>query len=416
MSELALVTSRRFKLEQLKEKGRYGAQKALSLYDNPTRFLSTVQIGITLIGILLGVYTGENLTADFTAALSDIRVAAPYAHEIATTMIVILITYLSIVLGELLPKRIGMTYPEPIILLLAGPMKIISVITSPFVSLLTFSNNLLLRILGIDPKTRNTVSEAEIKSIIKESAAEGEIEIIEQALVNKVFELGDRKVNTLYTPVKYIIFVDESYTWTQVLKVINKEKHTAYPVTKNENPDDIIGLLMIKNLFKADIHVAFNVKDYITEPMYVNETSFAYQILEQFKSQKKHHALVVDEFGTTKGLVTMDDVLEALVGNTIENPDQDYNIMQRDNHSWLIDGQYALPDFLHHFPVEISEHEKSVNATIAGLFISRTGTIPVIGQKILLPPYELEVIDKDGQRIDKFLLTLKGTQEDGQTV
>jgi putative hemolysin len=300
-----------------------------------------------------------------------------------------------------------MTYPEPIILFFAGPMKVISIITSPFVFLLTSSNNLLLTVLGIKHNTKNAISEAEIKSIIKESAAEGEIEKIEQSIVNRVFELGDRKVNTLYTNRKDVVFIDESYSWKEVLAAINEEKHTAYPVTKNQNPDDIIGLLMIKNLFSPDIQNNFNILNYLTEPMYVNESCFAYQVLEQFKAERKHHALVVDEFGVFKGLVTMDDVLDALVGDTIENPDQEYRIVQRDENSWLIDGQYALPDFLRHFPVSISDKELSENATIAGLIIYRSENVPIVGKKISLPPYDLEVIDKDGQRIDKFLLTFK---------
>src|SRR5690606_27658605 len=201
-----LVSSRKFKLENAKKKGIKGAKVALELSENPTKFLSTVQIGITLIGILLGVYSGENLTSKVTLFLSQFEVIKPYASNIATGIIVVSITYLSIVLGELLPKRLGMTFPEPIAILLAKPMKILSAITSPFVWLLTASNDILIKILGIKNTTGGNVSEEEIKSIIKESATEGEILDIEHNIMERVFELGDRKVDTLFTHRNDIVF------------------------------------------------------------------------------------------------------------------------------------------------------------------------------------------------------------------
>src|SRR5690606_26426472 len=225
MSEMSLVSSRKFKLENAGRNGNSGAKKALELSENPTKFLSTVQIGITLIGILLGVYSGENLTNDFQSVLNGIPAIAPYSKTIATIGIVIFITYLSILLGELLPKRIAMTYPEQIITIVAKPMDFLSKITSPFVWLLSTSNNLLLKLMGIRMTSDSIVTEEEIKSIIKESAQEGEIDEIEQNIVERVFELGDRKVNTLLTHRTAMSFFDVDDTLPEIVDKIRNNKH-----------------------------------------------------------------------------------------------------------------------------------------------------------------------------------------------
>src|SRR5690606_7838413 len=221
MSEMSLVSSRKFKLENSKKKGNKGAKVALELSENPTKFLSTVQIGITLIGILLGVYSGENLTSDVALFLAQFEPLRPYAPNIATGVVVVTVTYISIVLGELLPKRLGMTFPEPITIILARPMKILSAITSPFVWLLTSSNNLLVKVLGIKHTTGSRVSEEEIKSIIKESAMGGEIQDIEHNIMERVFELGDRKVNTLFTHRNEIVFFTLDDSWEDIKSKIN---------------------------------------------------------------------------------------------------------------------------------------------------------------------------------------------------
>ena len=221
MSELALVSARKFKLESAKKKGSAGAKTALELSENPTRFLSTIQIGITLIGILLGVYSGENLVDDAAAFFDKIELLKPYATQIATGVVVVLITFLSIVLGELVPKRLGMTFPEAIISFLAMPMKVLSIITAPFVWLLSVTNNLLLKLLGIKGKTDSSISEEEIRSIIKESVEGGEIQNIEHDIVERVFELGDRKVNSLFTHRSDIVFFTVNDTWEEINNKIN---------------------------------------------------------------------------------------------------------------------------------------------------------------------------------------------------
>ena len=407
MSEMSLVSSRKFKLENAKKKGVSGAKTALELSENPTKFLSTVQIGITLIGILLGVYSGENLTKNLSDYLTQFEMIKPYAHNVATGIIVVFVTYLSIVLGELLPKRLGMTFPEPIAILLAKPMKVLSIITSPFVWLLTSSNDVLLRIMRIKKTTESKVSEEEIKSIIKESADGGEIQDIEHSIMERVFELGDRKVNTLFTHRSEIVYFTLNDTWEEIKTKINQEKHSAYPVSKTNDLDDIIGIVLLKDLFTPSTDKEFNIKEFVKEPIYFNESTYAYNVLEYFKKEKMHYGIVVDEYGTTQGIVTMDDVVDALVGDATENDQEEYQLTQRDENSWLVDGQYSIIDFIKYFDIELKENYQSKYTTVAGLIIYNSNTLPEIGQKIRIDNFELEVVDKDGQRIDKIMITKK---------
>jgi len=406
MSEMSLVASRKFKLESAKKKGNSGAKTALELSENPTKFLSTVQIGITLIGVLLGVYSGENLTNDVVNFLNKLEPLKPYSSPIATILIVIFITYLSIVLGELLPKRIGMTFPEPIISVLAKPMKILSKITSPFVWLLTFSNNLLLKMLGIKKQTDHAVSEEEIKSIIKESAETGEIKDIEHSIVNRVFELGDRKVSSLFTHKSDLVFLTVHDTWEEIQNKINTEKHSAYPVSETNDLDDILGIVLLKDLFSPNINEDFSIKKYVVSPIYFTENTNAYKVLEIFKEQKLHYGMVVDEYGNIQGMVTMDDVLDALIGEATESNQDEYQIIQRNETSWLVDGQYSIHEFSKYFDIQLSDDQYKNFSTVAGLIIHKTNEVPNIGDSIVIDNYKLEVIDKDGQKIDKIFVTV----------
>jgi len=405
MSEMSLVSSRKFKLETAKKKGSKGAKTALELSENPSKFLSTVQIGITLIGILLGVYSGENLTNDVELFLSQFEIFASYSHEIAVGIIVISITYLSIVLGELFPKRLGMTFPEAIAIYMAKPMKFLSVLTSPFVWLLTTSNDLMLKFWGIKSSIESKVSEEEIKSIIKESAEGGEIQDIEQDIVERVFEFGDRKVNSLYTHKNDIVFLDETDDLLTVRQKISAEKHSAYPVCKENDIDKIVGIVLLKDLFAASIEEDFDLKDYVKEPLYLTESTYAYKLLEKFKNERMHYGIVVDEYGSTQGIVTMDDVVDAIIGDVTEHNQDEYQITPRDENSWFVDGQYSFMEFLHYFDIEQEEAFNGDFVTIAGYFIHKLEILPDIGDTLNIDSYKLEVIDKDGQRIDKILVT-----------
>lgn len=405
MAEMSLVSARKFKLESAIKKGISGAKTALELSENPTKFLSTVQIGITLIGILLGVYSGDKLTSDVESFLNQYEVLRPYGHNIAVGIIVVFVTYLSILLGELLPKRLGMTFPETIAVFLAKPMRMLSKITSPFVWLLTLSNDMLLRILGIKKVRSSKVSEEEIKSIIKESAEDGEIADIEQNIVERVFEFGDRKVNSLFTHRSEIVFFDVKDSWENIRAKINEEKHSAYPVCKNNDLDKVVGIVLLKDLFVPQIEVDFQIKNYLKTPIFLNETTSAYKVLELFKEQRMHYGIIVDEYGSTTGIVTMDDVVDALIGDVTESDQDEYEIVQRDPQSWLVDGQYPVMEFIKYFSINVDEEIDGSYNTVAGLFMHIHNELPNVGAKVILDNFQLEVIDKDGQRVDKIMVT-----------
>lgn len=405
MAEMSLVSSRKFKLQNASRKGKLGADAALKLSENPTKFLSTVQIGITLIGILLGVYSGENLTNDVEAFLLQFSFVAPYANSMAVAVVVIAVTYVSIVLGELFPKKLGMTFPEPIAMLLAKPMSILSIITSPFVWLLSFSNDVFVKLFGIKSTGDSKISEEEIKSIIKESADGGEIQEIEQDIVERVFELGDRKINSLFTHRTEIVFFDKNDTWLEIKNKINKEKHSAYPVCENNNIDQIIGIVLLKDLFEPDLEIDFDITKILKQPIFINKNTLAYKVLELFKQQRNHYAIALDEYGTTEGLVTMDDLLDALVGDVSEIADNDYQLIQRETNSWLVDGQYPAVEFIRYFDIKLKEEVNGKFTTVAGLLLSQFNQLPNVGDRIVIDSYELEIMDKDGQRIDKVMIT-----------
>ena len=404
MSELSLVSSRKFKLENAKKKGKTGANTALELSENPTKFLSTVQIGITVIGILLGIYSGENITSNVTNYISTFDILKPYAKSIGTFIVLVFITFLSIVLGELFPKRIGMTYPEPIAMLVAKPMQILSKITSPFVWLLTITNNVLLNIFGIKKTQDSIVSEEEIKSIIAESVEGGEIDEIEQDIVERVFELGDKKANSLLTYRSDLIYFSISDNWETVKMKINNEKHSSYLVCENGNIDEIVGIVLLKDLFGV-VEGSFSLKQYLKQPIFINEQLSAYHLLAKFQKEKMHCGVVIDEYGSTKGIITLDDLVDALIGDTSDESQTEYGIIQRNENSWLVDGWFSLSEFQKYFDLELEEEMISKYSTITGIFLHTNNEHPEVGHSITIDNYAIEVVDKDGQKLDKVLVT-----------
>lgn len=407
MSEIALVSSSRFKLERAVKKGHSGARKALALAESPNTFLSTVQIGITLIGILTGIYSGDKITGDLKILVSQVDVLAPYSNTISVGLVVIILTYFSIVFGELLPKRIGLSFPEKVAALVAAPMQIVSQITKPFIWLLAKSNDACLKLLGISEKKEGAASEEEITSIIRESTLHGEIEQIEHDIVSRVFALGNRKASELMTHKSDLIWFDVNEDPENIRSRMQLEVHSVYPVA-NKDLDKIVGVLYVKELFPRDLNgKTFNLKNYLRKPLFVHENLPAYQVLEQFKSSKVHHAIVVDEYGSVEGMITMNDIVEELVGDQTEQPDDELKIIVRDENSWLVDGQYPYYELLVFLNID---DDTEVNfTTVGGLILNQLRSIPVEGEKIEWLNYELEVMDMDGQRIDKVMITRKAS-------
>jgi putative hemolysin len=404
MSEIALISARKNRLETAAKKGNANAKAALDLANSPNEFLSTVQIGITLIGILTGIYSGDKITTDVQNFVASFEALKPYANSIAVGIVVVTLTFFSLVLGELLPKRIGLNYPESIAKAVAVPMKIVSKVTMPFIWLLTTSTDFLLKVLQIKPTADGKVTEEEIKAIIKEGTEGGEIQEIEHDIVERVFHIGDRKVNSLMTHRNSIVYLSYEDSVQEIKDKVLDELHSFYPVC-GDNLDDVEGIVLLKDLFVSfEKGGDFDLKKITKEPVYFIEHTSAYKALENFKVSKVHYALVTDEHGVFQGIITLNDILEALVGDAADFYEDEFKIVAREDGSWLVDGHYSLHDFLTYFDMDdlIGDYEVT---TVSGLIVTELGIIPKQGQKLIWNKLEFEVIDMDGVKIDKVLVT-----------
>jgi len=406
MSEIALISARKNRLETAAKKGNTNAKVALDLANSPNKFLSTVQIGITLIGILTGIYSGDKITHDVQGFVASFELLKPYSESIGVGIVVIILTFFSLVLGELLPKRIGLNYPETIAKGVAVPMKMVSIVTMPFIWLLTISTEGILKVLKIKPTADGKVTEEEIKAIIKESTESGEVQEIEQDIVERVFHIGDRKINSLMTHRQSIVYLSFDDTIEELKAKVLDELHSIYPVCK-ENMDDVEGVVLLKDLFASFEKGKFNLKSITKSPVYLIEHTSAYKALENFKKSKVHYAFVTDEYGVFQGIITLNDILEALVGDASDFDEDEYQLIAREDGTWLVDGLYSLHDFLTYFDMDELTNDYEVT-TVSGLIMTEMGKIPTTGEKLIWNKLELEIIDMDGVKIDKVLVkTLK---------
>jgi putative hemolysin len=402
MSEIALISARKNRLESASKKGNKNAQIALDLANSPNKFLSTVQIGITLIGILTGIYSGDKITKDVELFISTIEILTPFSHPLSVGIVVLILTFFSLVLGELLPKRIGLNHPEAIAKAVAFPMKIISIITAPFIWTLTVSTDFLLDVLKIKPTADGKVTEEEIKAIIKEGTEGGEVQEIEQDIVERVFHIGDRKINSLMTHRKSIVLLPLHSNKSQVREFMLQELHSIYPVF-GKNHDDIVGVVNLKNIFTNFENENFNLADIMTEAPFMMEYTTAYKALEQFKKSGIHYAFVSDEYGIFQGIITLNDILEALVGDASDFNKDEFQLIEREDGTWLVDGHYSLHDFLTYFELDELTNDYEVT-TVSGLIMTELSRIPKQGEKLIWQKFELEVIDMDGVKIDKVMV------------
>ncbi|MBO9682652.1 MAG: HlyC/CorC family transporter [Flavisolibacter sp.] len=407
MSEIALVSARKSRLEAMSEKGDKKAEVALRLSSSPETFLSAAQIGITLIAILTGVYSGERFGKQLVPVIAKIEAFEPYAETIATTLVVIVVTFLSIVFGELIPKRIGLAKAEVIAKIMAGPMVIFSRITYPFVWLLNRSSNLFFKVFNIKNAKDESVTEEEIKAIIHEGTEYGAIEEEEQELIERIFHLGDRNITSLMTHRSDITWFDLNDSEETVRDKIVKEPHSVYPICDG-NIDNIKGMVSIKDLYIIDDFTKF--KDVVQPAMFVPENNTAYQVMEKFKETKQHSCFIVDEYGSLQGMITLNDIMEAIVGDIPQTGMEDYEIVQREDGTFLVDAQIPFYDFLSHFNKAdwASEEEYSFD-TLAGCVLHELERIPQTGDQLKWRGFDIEVIDMDGHRIDKVLV--KPSQE-----
>ncbi len=409
MAEIATVSARKSKMDAAAKRGDKSAKMVLETIQSPNRFLSTVQIGITLIGILTGVFSGEKITNDIEAFFVSIASLKPYAHFLAVTSVVVIITFLSLVLGELVPKRIGLANPETIAKAMARPMRFIAAITAPFVWLLTFTSDMLIRLLRVKPSSDSKVTEEEIKAIIQEGTEGGEVQEIEQDIVERVFHLGDRTVSSLMTHRNDVIFIDIHDSVEEIREQVEKEIHSVYPVFDEER-EHVVGVVLLKDLFRTINQESFELKSLLLKPNFLLENITAYEALVHFKETKTHYGIITDEFGQTQGIVTLNDLLQALVGDFNDFYAEEFEFVEREDGSWLIDGQYPIAEFLRHFDME-DQIDNFNFTTLGGLVLNESRSVPSTGQIITWMNFAMEVVDMDGARIDKILVRIKRDDE-----
>ncbi len=373
MAEIALVSARKSRLEVQANKGDKKAAEALKLSNKPETFLSTVQMGITVISILTGIYSGEKITDDFAAFLNQWPALSSYSYGIATAIVVIIVTYFTIVFGELVPKRIGLSRPETIAKAVGTPMRIFSLVTHPFIWLLSKSSNIIVKIFGLKPKD-NQVTEEEIKAIISEGTEQGTIEETEQDIIERVFHLSDRNITSLMTHRSDIIWFDLDDTEETIKEKIMSEPHSVYPIC-DSTIDNIKGVVAIKDLYVSPDNVRF--RNLMRPALFVPENNTAFQVMEKFKESKLHSCFIVDEYGSILGMITLNDILEAIIGDMPQPDLIDYEITEREDGSFLVDAQIPFYDFLTHFEKAewMNEGEQEFD-TLAGFILHRLERIP----------------------------------------
>ncbi|WP_303310824.1 hemolysin family protein [Hymenobacter sp. BT730] len=409
MSEIALISSRKSKLEAEAKQGSHPAQVALALAHAPTRFLSTVQIGITLISILTGVFSGAALTTQLQGYLIQIPGLQAYSEPIAVTLMVIFTTYLSVVIGELLPKRIGLTNPERIIKFMAAPMALLSRLTSPFIWLLTVSSDFLIKLMGIKPQ-ESPVTEEEIKALVREGASEGTIQEIEHDIVRNVFSLGDRRVGSLMTSRHDIVWLDLEDNVDTTRQTILEHKQSAYPLCQG-GLDEVVGMVYLKDLVGEQLDQQLqNMAALKREALFLPATSKAYHALELFRERRVHQGIVVDEFGGVVGMVTIDDILDALVGDVSPDTEGEPAIVAREDGTFLIDAALPFVEFADRFHIPHAQRRGLGSFhTLGGFALHLLNVLPRAGEKFTWEGHYFEIIDVDRSHIDKILFRPSAT-------
>lgn len=403
MSEIALVSARKARLETEAKKGNKSAATALKLASEPDKFLSTIQIGITLIGILTGLYSGEAFAHGLAGAIGHSAFLAPYALVIAKTTIVVAVTYLTLIFGELLPKRIGMGRAERVSMWIARPMNWLSAVASPFVWLLSKSTALAVKLTGLKEE-ESKVTEEEIKAIVKEGFNGGEVQEVEQDIVERVFNLGDRDVGSIMTHRSELVWLDVADDVEEIRRKVEENLFNIYPVA-SEKFDNILGVVYLKDLFVKIDEPDFSLSLVIRPAEYMPENQSVYKALEQFRQARVKYGLVTDEFGGIQGIVTLKDIMEGLIGQVPEFGEEQ-EITPRPDGTWLVDGQLSFYDFLEYFDLEDLYAEHDYN-TLSGLILEILERVPKTGDKLSWLNFEFEIVDMDGARIDKVLVGKK---------
>lgn len=407
MAELAIVSSRKVRLMQRAEDGDEGAKTALALADSPNRFLSTVQIGITLIGTLAGALGGASLTDDLEAVIAQQPLLAPYAHTLALGTIVLLVTYLSLVIGELVPKRLAMSNPEGIAAAVSMPMRFLSILVRPLIWLLSISTEGVLRLLRVKNTNNALVTPEEITGLMEQGEVTGMFEETETDIVESVFRLGDLRAGALMTPRTDIDWVDLEEPFEVNLQRMMDSPHTHFP-TANGSLDNVVGILRGKDvLARVTDEVTVQLRELIQPAVFIPESMPAFEVLELLKGANGNLVLVIDEYGGMLGMVTLFDVMEAIVGGISERGEPVVpEAQQREDGSWLVEGMMRIDEFKKLFDIdELPEEARAGYQTVGGFVMTMIGSVPQAGQTFECCGWKYEVLDMDGMRVDKVLVS-----------
>ena len=404
MTELAVVSSRKSRLQARAERGDKGARKALKLSEEPTQFLSSVQVGITLIGILAGAYGQAAIAGEINAFL-EVRfpAAAAWSDFVATGLVVVCITYVSVIVGELVPKRIALIFPEAVASKMAGPISTVAVVLKPFVMLLTISTSGMLKALGIKDKDGTDVTQEEVETILAEGTSAGLIEPEEQLMIEEILRLGDRPIRVAMTPRPEVFWVALDDTEAQLRDEVRNCPYSRIVVARDSDVDNPIGVVHKKDLLDSLLdNGEFNIEKLVAEPAFIPQSTSVLKALEILKGSKVHMAFVVDEYGAFEGVVTATDLLEMIAGDFNESHDEPQaDIIKRDDGSWLVDGRTDIDELADELGEEFGETDGY--HTVAGLVLHKLSRVPSEGDVLQLGRFEVEVIDMDDRRIDKLL-------------
>jgi len=405
MSEMALTASRKARLQVMVEAGDSGASHAMALHDDPTKFLSVVQIGITSISVLNGIVGDAAFSAPFARWLHATFGIVDRASEIsATGMVVVTITFLSIVFGELVPKRLGLMYPETIARFASRPMEWLSLIVRPFVKLLSWCTEATLKLLGVRGAPDRSVTEEEIKASLEEGLDAGVIEAQEHQMVRNVFRLDDRQVGSMMIPRAEIVWLESTANADDVLLVIGDDEHSRYPVCRG-GLDDVLGVISAQALLRQSVQgKPFALEEGLQPPVFVPETLSGMELLEHFRASSAQIVFVVDEYGEVQGMITVRDVLEAITGEFTTEADTDSWAVQREDGSWLFDGLIPTPELKDRLALkELPEEDRGRYNTLAGMIMLLLGRLPETADHVEWEGWRFEVVDLDGKRVDKVL-------------
>jgi putative hemolysin len=412
MSEMAIVSARKVRLQQLANQGDVKAKAALKLAESPNHFLSTVQVGISLIGILTGAFGGATIANRLAIYIKLVPLLAPYSEPLSFGIVVLIITYLSLIVGELVPKRLALNNPEKIASIVAIPMQALSAIASPMVYLLSASTDLILRLLGITASTEPQVTEEEIKILIEQGTEAGTFEEAEQDMVERVFRLGDRPVSYLMTPRPDIVWLDLDDSPEENRHKMVDSAYSRYPVCQG-GLDNVLGVIPVTDLLARSFRgEPLDLTVGLRQPIFVPESTRGLKVLELFKQTITHMALVVDEYGVIQGLVTLNDIMSEIVGDVPSTDGQDQpQAVQREDGSWLLDGMLPVEEFLELFGMEEwQSEERGSYQTLGGFVITHLGRIPAAADHFEWQSMRIEVMDMDGNRVDKVLVVPKASK------